>query len=335
MDKRTKTKLGAGLAALAALIACGGYYFFHTDTSTPAYALKSIQVAVEKHDTKTFYRLVDVDAVLDSGCDAFIEGLTMNASPETKEAVNQFAQILRGSLTLTLKSAIDSYVSTGDLKVEENLGVIDLLNSTGLNNAQVRDIKNIQVSDADRNEAFADLIIFQPELNKEFPLHLILTRNADKEWQVTRVQNFKEYVEEVAAAARASLNDYLAKTAEINSRHEAATRDAEQKYGLILTAGNLSQKDTRNELKALIEGVVKKDWEARKQEIFSLPVPRDAQTLHNLYMKICDTALAAVKDYSKWLDDNNPATIKSAEEKIHQLQTLQTDAAALAKRMAS
>ena len=104
---------------------------------------------------------------------------------------------------------------------------------------------------------------------------------------------------------------------------------------MILTAGNLSQKDTRNELKALIEGVVKKDWEARKQEIFSLPVPRDAQTLHNLYMKICDTALAAVKDYSKWLDDNNPATIKSAEEKIHQLQTLQTDAAALAKRMTS
>ena len=335
MDKRTKTKLGAALAALALVIAGGGYYFFHADDDTPAYTMKMIQRSVEKHDTKTFYRMVDVDGVLDSGYDGFVEGLSSSvdaSTPDAKEAVREFAQILRGSLILTLKTAIDSYVSTGDLNVDD--GLIELLDRTGLNDAQVRDIKNIQVNDADRNEAFADLIIFQPGLNKEFPLHLILTRK-DKVWKVTRVQNFKEYVAEVAEAERASLHDYLVKVAEINSKHEAATRDAEQRYGLILAAGNLAKKETRDELKSLIDGVLKKDWEARKQELFALHVPRDAKTLHNLYMKICDVALAAAQDYSKWLDDNNPATIKAAEEKIHQVQTLQTDAQALAKRMTS
>lgn len=66
-----------------------------------------------------------------------------------------------------------------------------------------------------------------------------------------------------------------------------------------------------------------------------MPVPKDAVTLHNLYMKICDTSIAAATDYAKWMDDKNAATIKSAEDKIHQVQTLMGEAAALAKRMTS
>ena len=66
-----------------------------------------------------------------------------------------------------------------------------------------------------------------------------------------------------------------------------------------------------------------------------MKVPKDAETLQNLYMRICDLSIAAAKDYAKWMDDNNAATIKSAEEKIHQVQTLMAEAASLAKRMTS
>ena len=66
-----------------------------------------------------------------------------------------------------------------------------------------------------------------------------------------------------------------------------------------------------------------------------MQMPKDAESLHSLYMKICDLAIAAANDYAKWLDDNNPATIKAAEEKIHQVQTLTTEAADLARRMTS
>jgi len=85
----------------------------------------------------------------------------------------------------------------------------------------------------------------------------------------------------------------------------------------------------------LVDDVFKKDWEERKKELFTLSVPEDAETLHKLYMKICDTAIAAAQDYSKWTDDMNPATIKLAEEKIHQMQALMTDASNLVKRMTS
>ena len=104
---------------------------------------------------------------------------------------------------------------------------------------------------------------------------------------------------------------------------------------MILAMGNLGNDKTRAELKVLINDVFKKDWEDRKQELFSLPVPKDAATLHNLYMRICDLSIAAAQDYAKWMDDKNSATIKSAEEKIHQVQSLMGEASALAKRMTS
>ena len=338
MDKGIKMKLGAGIAALALVVAGGGYYHFHVSSDTPEFAIKTIHKSIEKHDTKTFYRFVNVDSVIDSGYDGFIEGLTSSASlstPDAKETVKDFMQMFREPLVLSLKAAIDSYVAASDLKVDENIGVAELLERTGLNDASVRDVKNIQINDANRDEAFADLMIFHPELEKEFPLQIVLTRGADKQWQVSRVQNFKDYVKEISEGRKIHLDEYLTKAGEINSRHEATVREAEQKYGMILAAGNLARKNTRDELKDLINDVFQKDWEERKQELFSLKVPKDAEPLQNLYMRICDLSIAASKDYAKWMDDNNPTTIKAAEDKIHQVQTLITEAASLAKRMTS
>ena len=338
MNKQIKKAAGIGLAALALVVTGGGYYYFHVDTDTPDFAIRTAQQSIQKHDAKTFYSVVNVDSVLDSGYDGFVEGVTSPESmrsPDAKEAIRDFTQMLREPMLMSLKAAIDSYVTTGELKAEDNLAVKEFLDRTGLKDIEVRDVKNIQINDANHDEAFADLIIFQPELDREFPLQFILTRNEEDKWQVSRVQNFKEYVEQIAQARRTQLEDYLKQSTEINARHEATMREVEKKYGMILSTGNLAEDKTRAALKSLINDEFKKDWEERKQELFTLPIPKDAETLHSLYMKICDTAIAAAQDYSKWMDDMNPATIKLAEEKIHQMQALMTDASNLVKRMTS
>lgn len=328
--------VGAGLAALALAVAGGGYYFFHTGNDTPDYAIKKIAQSVEDHDVKEFHRVVNVDSVLDSGYDAFVAGVT---SPEivmtsdARETIKNFTQILRGPMILSLKSALDSYVATGDFKVGENAGVLELIERTGLNDVEIRNVKNIEISDANRNEAFADVIIFQPELEREFPIQILLTRVDGNQWQVTRVKNFQDYITQIAKARRAQLDDYLSKTAEINAKHDTIMREAEQKYGTILSLGNLGQDKTRAELKSLIDDFFKPDWEKRKEDLFNLRVPKDAEPLHNLYLKICDTAISASEDYSKWMEDRNSLTIKSAEDKIHQVQAMLNEASALAGRM--
>lgn len=338
MDKKVRMAAGAGVAALALVVAGGGYYFFHVDKDTPEYAIKTVSHSIDKHDVAEFHRVVNVDSVLDSGYAGFVDGMTASVgatTPDAGEAIKTFTQMLRTPLMLSLKAAIDSYVATGDLNAKENVGVTELIERTGLNDIEVRGVKNIQISDANNDEAFADLILYQKELGREFPIQIILARGNDEQWQVNRVQNFQEYVAQITSARRAQLDEYLTKALDINARHDLTLREAEQRYATILATGNLGQDKTRAELKALINDVFKADWEARKQELFSLPVPKDAVTLHNLYMKICDTSIDAALDYARWMDDKNAATIKSAEEKIRQTQTLTGEAAALAKRMAS
>ena len=328
---------GAGAAILALAFAGGGYYFFHVRTDTPAYALQTVGESIAEHDLKEFHRVVNVDNVLDSGYDGLVDGLTTSSAaptPDAKEAIKNFTQMLRTPLMLSLKAAIDSYVATGDINAKENVGVMELIERTGLNDIAVRGVKNVEISDANQNEAFADLILYQPELGREFPIQIVLTRGADGQWQVNRVQNFQEYVAQITQARRIQLDEYLAKAGEINVRHEATIREAEQKYGAILALGSLAQDNTRAELKSLITDVFKADWEARKQELFSLPVPKEAAPLHDLFMKICDLSIAAAQDYAKWMDDKNVATIKAAEDKIHRVQDLMVEAGALAKRMA-
>lgn len=328
--------VGAGLAALALAVAGGGYYFFHVHGDSPDFAIKTINQAIEKHDLQEFHRAVNVDSVIDSGYDGFVEGLTALdrvTTPEALDAIKNFTQMLRGPMTASLKAAIDSYVATGELNAAQNVGMVEMLERVGLNGVEMRRVEDIQLNDANRNEAFADAVIFQPEIGEELTLQFLLARGENNQWQVVRVLNFQDYVARIIQVRRAQLDEYLSKAGEINVRHDSVIRDAEKRYGIILSAGSLGNDKTRAELKKIIDDIFLKDWEDRKQELFGLHVPKDAETLNNLYLRICDTWIDAAKDYSKWMDDKSATTIKSAEGKIHQAQTLSTEAAAIAKRM--
>ena len=336
LNKQLKTKIGAGLCALALVVGGGGYYYFHVHTDTPGTAIETLGYALERHNVTEFNRVVDVDSLLDSGYDGFVEGVTASVATDskTRDAIKNFTHMLRGPMLLSLKTALNSYVANGELKTDDNVGIREILERTGLNGVEIRDVKNLQPNDADKNEAFVDVVIHQPELENDFPLRLVLNRTNDR-WQVTRVQNFQEYVEQINRSRRMQLDDYLAKSGEINSKHDAFLRENEHKYGMILSLGNLSKDNTRADLKRMITDVFAKDWEARKQELFGLHVPRDAEPLHNLYLRICDQAIDAASDYAKWMDDNNTMTIKSAEEKIHRVQEMISEASDLARRMTS
>ena len=337
MNGQIKMTIGAGLVAAALVVGGGGYYYFHVHRDTPGVAIENLAEALDNHDLREFHRVVNVDSVLDSGYEGFVEGFTASnsaATTEIKDMIRNFTEMLREPMILSVKNALDSYVATGKVDAEKNAGAEKILERVGLNDIEIREVKNLQISDADKNEAFADVIIFQPELGREFPIQVVLTRDDDR-WRVTRLQNFQEYVEQITQIRRAQLDEYLAKSGEINSRHEAILREGEQKYGMILSVGNLANDETRSNLKSMIDDVFLVDWQARKQELFGLHVPQDAEPLHNTYMKICDLAIEAAQEYSRWMDDNKSSTIKSAEEKIRQVRALTAEAAGIARRMTS
>lgn len=331
-----KLKAGIGLGVIVLLTAGGGYFLLKPDAQSPEFVMQSVEKSVVEHNKKDFYKLVDIDSVLNRSYDEIVEGLTdadKSMSIEAREAVKNFTQMLKSPLIISLKSAIDDYIEKGEFQEPENLGIKDLLSRTGIDKIEFRGIDNVEINPANDKEAVADIRIFQPELGKEFILKTVLNKNDSGEWRIVSLQNFRDFVVQIGEVRRAELSNYLNKSEEINSTHDKTIRDAEQKYSSILALGSLGQENTRSDLKNLMLDVFKKDWEVRKQEFFNLQVPPGAETLHNLRIKICDLEISYAEDYAQWMSDKKAATIKSAEEKHRQAQTLMTEANVLARRM--
>lgn len=335
METKFKIGIGAGIILLIAVISA--WYYFNISAKTPERALRIVEESIHEHNKENFYKYVDVEGILANSYDGIIEGMTYSnkeMTADAKESVKDFTEMLRAPLLLSLQASIDSYVETGDFHDEDNLGVSELLKRTGLNKSEFRGVGNIKVNPNDDDIAEADIQIYHPEIGREFTLKFILNRDESGEWKIVRVENFYDFIRQINQTRRKKLDDYLKDSAEINFRHDKTIREAEKKYSDTLAAGSLSQESTRKKLQAIMTDEVKKDWEKRKSDLLSLTVPKDAETLQNLRLKICDLEIAYSEGYAQWMDDKQASTVKAADEKHRQAQTLKSEEIILSRRMA-
>ena len=338
----TRLKIACAAMAVILIAVMGAYLFLHSKVRTPDLALKMIGESIDAHDARAFNSVVDVDTVLNSSYDGFVEGLIESdgaMSPEAREAITNFTQMLRQPIINSLKTAIETYVENGSIAQQQPaddnkfMAASDIMERAGLSKLEFKQVDGIAIDERNPDRAVADIRFYQPEAESDFVFKVVIERSDDLNWRVVRIDNFRDFTEVVAKIRRIALDKYLAQTSEINLRHDQTIREAEQKYGAILSLGNLGQDQTRFDLKVLLTDVVKKDWEVRKQELFTVDVPTAAESLQNLRMRICDLSIGSAADYAKWMEDNKSATMKSAEEKYKQAQALMEEEKNLIARM--
>lgn len=334
MDRKLKLGIGAGIGALA--IAYGGYNLLISGRDTPNYAIETVEKSVENHNKADFYKVVNLESILDDSYSSIVEGVTdadKTMTEDAKAAVRNFTEMLREPLLLSLKAAIDSYIETGNFNKEENASIRTLLERTGLDKFEYRRVETVAINPKNSDEATARVLVYQKELAQDFTFNVLMRRNANDEWQIVSVQNFQEFIDKLNSFRRAQLDNYLKLSAEIDSRHDETIDDANQKYRDILKGGTLGNDKIRAELKNLMLEVVKPDWEDRKQELSALQIPYNARTLNNLRIRICDLEIGYAEDFAQWMTDKNADTAKSAENKKSQANTLRAEVAALSERM--
>lgn len=336
MDK--KLRLGVVTGAAILIFAGGGYFFLTSDKDKPAYALQTVEKAVENHNKADFYKVVDLESILDASYSSIVEGVTdadKSMTADARVAVKNFTEMLREPLLLSLKAAVDSYIENGEFNKNENASVTTLLERTGFDRIKYRGVDSVEINPRNSREATARVRIYQPEIDREFIFNVILRRNAKDDWQIVGLQNFQDFIDGLNKVRRVQLDKYLEDSAAVNSKHAEIISDAEEKYAEILEEGTLGQDKTRADLKALMLDVIKKDWEERRQELSNLSVPHGAKTLHNLRIKICDLQIEYAENFAQWMDDKKAETAKSAEDKKKLAQTLQAEDNALTRRMSN
>ena len=336
MDK--KLRLGVVTGAAILIFAGGGYFFLTSDKDKPAYALQTVEKAVENHNKADFYKVVDLESILDASYSSIVEGVTdadKSMTADARVAVKNFTEMLREPLLLSLKAAVDSYIENGEFNKSENASVTTLLERTGFDRIKYRGVDSVEINPRNSREATARVRIYQPEIDREFIFNVILRRNAKDDWQIVGLQNFQDFIDGLNKVRRVQLDKYLEDSAAVNSKHAEIILDAEEKYAEILEEGTLGQDKTRADLKALMLDIIKKDWEERRQELSNLSVPHGAKTLHNLRIKICDLQIEYAENFAQWMDDKKAETAKSAEDKKKLAQTLQAEDNALTRRMSN
>ena len=336
MDR--KLRLGVVLGILSFLIAFGGYRLLISGKDTPNYALQVVEKSVENHNKADFYKVVNLESILDESYSSIVEGVTdadQSMTEDAKAAVKSFTEMLREPLLLSLKAAIDSYIETGDFNKEENASIKTLLERTGLDKFKYRQIENVAINPKNSNEATARIAVYHLELQEVIIFNVMLQRNSKGDWQIVAIQNFQQFIDKLNAFRRTQLDLYLAQSEEIISRHEETVKNAEQKYNEILARGTLGKDEIRAEIKNLMLDTVKNDWENRKQELSNLEVPAGAKTIHNLRMKICDSEIAYAEDFAQWMDDKKADTAKLAEGKKNRSKTLKTEESSLYRRLSN
>ena len=348
MSNRKKYGIVAGIVAIILVIFGIINCFFNSSKDSPAYAVKMLQESIQNHDQATFNSIVNVDRLLNSSFDSFIEGTIASDEEmpeEVKDHIVNFTQMVKVPMTESLKTAIKNYVAYGSFEdrgqddksqgaQDSNLiAASEILDRTGLSRTTFREVDSVKMVKDNDKQAVALVKVYQQEIGREFTFEVLLEKNNQNVWRVVSIRNFRSFVESVNKARRKQLDTYLSETDSIISRHDETIRDSEQKYSKILSSGSLGKDETREKLRTLMIDVVKKDWEVRKQELFNIHVPQGAESLQNLRIKICDLSIESAELYAKWMGDKKAATVKEADDKRKQVQVLLSEEKILVSRM--
>ena len=342
MGRQTKLKVILAAGVFLVIAVAGVIWYFRFQAQTPEYSLDQIRQAVEKHDTEKFHRYVDVSELVEHSYEDLVDELldTGIVMPEdARIAVGDLVQMMKAPILMSFEHAIDQYVKNGNWEAKDTEGdsqsvsSSELLARTGLNKTEFREVKSIQEIKDDEERVIANISVYQAEAEREFVFEAVMEKTEDGYWRVEEIQNFKEFLAVVGEARRARLEHYIASTKEIMEKHDRIVREAELQYGDILSAGSLGKQETRDEIKTLMQNVIQKDWEERKQELFSLEVPEAARTLHRLRLRICDLHIGYARGYALWMTDKKSTTVREADAKLKEAKTLEQEAKVLSRRI--
>ncbi len=324
------------LAGGLLLLVISMFILYHGEQSkTPEYAVRAITEAIDGKDEKTFAKYVDIDSVIASGYDDFTAGgLSEPTEGEAYAALKEFGLLIKEPLSASFKSAVTEYVKTGEwtTSTEDGIDRTKLASRLGLLDVAFAGFTDGAEVDRENGAAQVSARVKAKPTGEEFDLKI---KFADEKgvWRAKEVTNLGEYMAFINGLKRRQMTDYMEKTESIAAKHDKNMREAEFEFQRILAAGSLGKELTRSELKDLMQKVIKKDWQERKEELAALQAPREAADLERLLLRICDLRIAYADGYANWLDDKKVATIRDAQTNLKQADTLAEEAAALIKRI--
>lgn len=198
-QRRYMSKKKIIIAVLIAVIAIVlGWYFWYF-TKTPVYSLNLARESVEKHDVVTFKKHVDVESIIGSGYDDFVD-VQMNDPVIKDNPFKGFAEVMLKGLKSQIVPVLTQEIYNGVEKKSEDSNqntkskeaASEVKEKTGVKDLEFKSIGSATI---DGNSAIVPIIFSSKDLNQDVTFDLLMKKLEDGTWQAIKINNFKEYLD--------------------------------------------------------------------------------------------------------------------------------------------
>lgn len=192
---------------LVVAVSIGAFIAFAQSDGRSKNPIKNIRQAISKHDAENFYKLVDVDAVLEDAAEEILTA-QINSNVDalaysTQDFMNQYEN-LKPEFINAAKIYLDEYIKTGKINFQPPLNSAQKFFKDSA--VTTCTIKSFSKPKFEGDEAHATVDFYNEGMNFYFALELTLEK-VDKTWKVTGVKGFESYLAGFNRALRKKLEN--------------------------------------------------------------------------------------------------------------------------------
>lgn len=197
-----------GIGVIVAILCAVAFYFLYW-IKTPVYSLNIIKESIQKHDTTTFEKHVDMDTLYVKAFDDSIVAMSRIQGDDTLS--NPFAagiiQMLKPTVVSALKQQTIEFVkgekeSSNKQTNEANNMAKGMKDKVAVDKSELKDISVIS---KDGNESIVSIKIYNKQLTKDFNIKVKMTKLDDGTWKLREISNLVDFLIELDKAEKAKL----------------------------------------------------------------------------------------------------------------------------------
>ena len=161
----------------------------------PINSLRNIQETIAKRDKENFYKLVDVDTVLDNAAEEILTeqiNAELNSTTYSMQDIANVYNQRKPEFINAAKIAVEDYVSSGEVKFPDNLTPTQKwLKNSDINSCVIKHISKPAVKE---NSATSKIEFYNQSLLFSFELEFALEKIDKNTWKIVGAKGFENYL---------------------------------------------------------------------------------------------------------------------------------------------
>ena len=183
------------LIIVTVALGIGAFRSYNQLKNLPTKSMTKIQETIDRRDAENFYKLVDVENVLNNAAEEILTtqiNSELNSTAYSMQEVENIYNQRKPEFISAAKISLDDYLSSGRVNFQDNLTPTQKwLKTSEINSCVVKNISKPKIKD---NSATSTVEFYNQTLLFSFELNFALEKIDADTWQITGATGFENYL---------------------------------------------------------------------------------------------------------------------------------------------